>query len=83
LQQAIRVRWIVRNSSHNIPFWLQAGFRSEKRRVSKVFSGLSSLMATRFSWGGFVNEASHGGTGEAIQDAKKQSLKALKGVGAK
>jgi hypothetical protein len=39
-------------------------------------------MAIQFSWGGFVNEASHAGTGEAIQDAKKTTFKALKGVGA-
>jgi len=39
-------------------------------------------MVCGFLWGGFVNEASHG-SGEAIQNAKKTTFKALKGVGAK
>ena len=47
-----------------------------------MFFGLNSQMVQGFVRGGFVKKASHG-SGEAIQNAKKKTLKELKGVGDK
>jgi hypothetical protein len=44
------------------------------------FFGLSSQMVQGFVRGGFVKKASHG-SGEAIQNAKKTTLKGTEGGG--